>query len=240
MFRSAAVLLCLCTAQALDVSFGDNFLTYAVHHKGSLLFEASEGIAVHVDGKWYSQKDGSLKLTSSKEFDGDDTTFGAFTGQRLSFTAGDTPFVAEVSNFKDEKNVKFQVFFPNGAEGTVLENGHQDALTNFPAFTTVNFEDARTWEGSFMQARKSRGQGATGGPTVFYNASDLSSVVIGSAINNFKASTAGAGKTFNNITAWAPGITGTVKSIPANYNQSFLLHANSGMNFSDFMHSFWG
>ena len=70
--------------------------------------------------------------------------------------------------------------------------------------------------------------GPTGGPTVFFDKSDaaLATVVVGSALDNFKASSAGPATAWDGKTAaWAPGTAGTIDALPVGFNHSFLLHA---------------
>ena len=92
-------------------------------------------------------------------------------------------------------------------------------------------EGTLSWAGSFVGAQQNRNvTGPTGGPTVFYDPSDkaLADVVVLSALNNFKATSAGPGTVWDGSSpAYAPGISGTIKSLPTNYVQKFVLRAAS-------------
>ena len=66
--------------------------------------------------------------------------------------------------------------------------------------------------------------------SVFYDSSDaqLKTVVVGSAADSFKASSAGPGTAWDGSTkAWAPGTAGTIKNLPVNFTQTFVLHLGS-------------
>ena len=69
-------------------------------------------------------------------------------------------------------------------------------------------------------------KGPTGGPTVFFDAADMArhTTVVGSALNNFKASSAGPGTAWDGTEAWVPGTAGTIQSLPAGFEHIFVLH----------------
>ena len=99
---------------------------------------------------------------------------------------------------------------------------------NFPTFTTVNLKGKLSWQGSFVGAQQNQySQGPTGGPTVFYDPEDasLSTVVVGSAANNFKSTSAGPNKSWKGNDAWSPGTPATIVELPEGWTQSFVMHA---------------
>ena len=105
-----------------------------------------------------------------------------------------------------------------------------EVVVNFPAFTNQTLEGTMSWQGSFVGAVQGAvSKGPMGGPTVFFDPQDpkLETVVIGSALDNFKSTSAGPGTTWNGKSAWVPGTSGTIKSLPAGYTQTFMLHAGS-------------
>ena len=133
--------------------------------------------------------------------------------------------------------VLFSTEFPSGAEGTSLVKhlgaSRNEVIVNWPAFTYTELPSSLSWEGSFVSANLRGGsQGPAGGPTVFYDSRDasLSTVVVGSVWGgNWKSSSAGNGTTWNGTAAWAPGIAGTITSLPKGYTQHTVLHAGPGI-----------
>ena len=66
---------------------------------------------------------------------------------------------------------------------------------------------------------------------MFFDPADaeLTMVVVGSALNNYKDTSAGPGHTWDGATpAWAPGISGTITSLPADFTQTIVLTVGSG------------
>eukprot|EP00929_Paragymnodinium_shiwhaense_P062134 TRINITY_DN31017_c0_g1_i1.p1 TRINITY_DN31017_c0_g1~~TRINITY_DN31017_c0_g1_i1.p1 ORF type:complete len:815 (-),score=114.77 TRINITY_DN31017_c0_g1_i1:44-2446(-) len=205
---------------------------YSVWHNGELLFSADDGVAVFCDGAWHSSAEGSLKLISEQKREGSDRGLGHYWGLEQAWRAGNTRVVTIGKTYATGQDVAFQYSFPEGAAKTstveLAASGVSEVIVNFPAFTTVRFNSSLSWEGTFAQAKFGEySTGPTGGPTVFFNTSDLSTVVVGSPLNNFKATSAGPGRTFKGTRAWVPGTPGTIESLPAKWTQSFLLHLGS-------------
>jgi|EP01046_Picozoa_sp_COSAG06_P015634 hypothetical protein len=230
-------LLSGCTVtSALEVSFSSNYSTYVVTHgpAKTKLFSADAGLAVFVDGRWHSQAEGTLKMEgAAKPVQGTHAALGAFKGIELGWMAGTTPLITTAKTYAPD-TVTFEYSFPKGAAGTSLVElagkTRDEVIVNFPAFTTQSLEGTMSWQGSFVGAvQRDVSKGPMGGPTVFFDPEDpkLSTVVIGSALDNFKSTSAGPGTTWNGKSAWAPGTPGTIKSLPAGYTQTFMLHAGS-------------
>ena len=132
----------------------------------------------------------------------------------------------------------FETTFPSGANGTSLvlagagaRDSYNQVITQFPSLVDAALEGTLSWAGSFVGAQQNRNvTGPTGGPTVFYDPSDasLADVVVLSALNNFKATSAGPGTVWDaSKAAFAPGISGTITSLPAGFSQQFVLRAGS-------------
>ena len=216
----------------LQIDFAGDYSTYSVSHAGSILFKAERGIAVFVDGAWQSQSAGSLKLQAHKAVSGSDPALGAYKGTELSWTAGaSTPFVTTAKTYASGLDVAFEYAFPSGAKATSLvehlNKTRDEVIANFPAFTTAALPDALSWSGSFVQSDDKRTTGPAGGPTVFFDKGDasLATVVVGSALDNFKASSAGPGTTWDGAEAWVPGTAGTIEALDAGFKHTFVLHA---------------
>ena len=169
---------------------------------------------------------------------GSDPILGAFKGSELTWSAGRTPLVTTAKSFASSPTVVFEYLFPDGAKGTSLvqlaNKSNAEVIVNFPCFTNHSaLANTLSWHGSFVGAvQNSESTGPQGGPTVFFNSSDakLGTVVIGSAMNNFKSTSAGPGTTWDGKTkAWAPGTSGTITSLPAGFSQAFVLHAGTGI-----------
>eukprot|EP01052_Picozoa_sp_SAG31_P036586 SAG31_NODE_4592_length_3107_cov_9.144729_4_plen_199_part_00 len=149
--------------------------------------------------------------------------------------------IATAKNFNTSGTVTFEYLFPDGAAGTSFSehanatcfpNCRDEVIVNFPAFTTVALKDTISWQGSFVGAvQGAMSKGPQGGPTVFFDATDalLKTVVVGSAMDSFKTSSAGPGTCWDGVTkCWAPGTSGTITSLPAGFSQTFMLHVGSG------------
>jgi len=212
---------------SLKVEFSSDYTSYAVTHKGTSLFSGEGQIAAFVDGKWHAQST-TLKRNSAKKIEGTDPGLGHYSGKEINWSTGKTTLITRAKTYGSGYDVSFEYSFPDGASGTsTVEHAgtnRDEVIVNFPAFTTVKFPNELSWEGSFVGARTSASKGPTGGPTVFFDRSDLQLVVVGSALNNFKSSSAGPGKTWNGKDAWVPGTSGTIRKLPNGFTQTFLLH----------------
>ncbi|CAK0845740.1 unnamed protein product [Prorocentrum cordatum] len=216
---------------ALEVEFAPDLSSYRVAHAGFPLFVAEGGIAVFCDGAWHSQSQGSLQLVGQVPVFGTDGQLGDYTGSELTWRAGGTRLVTTAWTYKTGRDVAFQYAFPDGAAGTstveLAGTDSSEVIVNFPAFTRVSLANTLSWEGSFVQGKLDQwSTGPRGGPTVFFNSSDpeLRTVVVASALDNFKATSAGPGRTWNGTRAWVPGTPGTIVSLPKGWTQTFLLH----------------
>jgi hypothetical protein len=146
--------------------------------------------------------------------------------------------VTTAKNYLKGNTVAFETSFPRGAGGTSFvraqnkTDSNQEVVANFPAFTNWTLAGVISWAGSFVGAQQGKlSTGPTGGPTVFFDPADagLETVVVGSALDNFKDTSAGPGHTWDGTTpAWAPGISGTITSLPADFTQTIVLTVGSG------------
>jgi hypothetical protein len=210
--RAVTCLALLGAATALHLEFSSNYSSYSVTDNGRTLFESKKGVAVFADGKWQSQHDNTLKLSSHKQVSEDDAVFGAMQGEQLTWSWDHCTncMHTQYMNYGTAalgSGVVFTITFDHGANGTSLVDytgaNRDNVITNFPAFGTTakdKLPDTLSWQGSFVGANvgtyEKNSQGSEGGPTVFFDHSDqlLKTVVIGSALNNFKSTSAGPGK----------------------------------------------
>jgi hypothetical protein len=242
--RLSLTLTLLAAASALHLEFASDYSTYSLTENGKTLFE-SKGVAVFADGKWKSQKDNTLNLTSHTKASTNDPVFGAMQGEKLTWSWADCDECMATSymNYGSQSlgsGVIFTITFDHGLNGTSAVDhigaDRDEVITNFPAFTTTakdKLPDTLSWQGSFVGANvgtyEKNSQGSEGGPTVFFDHADplLKTVVIGSALNNFKSTSAGPGKLWDGTPGWAPGIPASIKELPAKWEQQFMLHAGS-------------
>lgn len=146
-----------------------------------------------------------------------------------------TRLITTSRSYDDGLTVTFTTFWPDGAAKTSLvehtsnPKANEGVIVNFPALSRPRLTGTLSWAGSFVSAQYNSGtsvRGPTGGPTVFFNKRDanLSTVVVLSPLDNFKASSAGPGVTWDNSTvAYVPGTAGTITSIPPNFSHTFVL-----------------
>jgi hypothetical protein len=229
---------------ALHLNFTNDYSSYSLSHGGATLFE-SNGVAVFAEGAWQAQANGTLKLVSHVDISTKDPVFGYVEGLKLtwSWQGCDDCMHTSYVNYGEESagsGVVFTLTFDKGVKGTSAMNylgaSRDEVITNFPAFTTSaenKLTDTLSWAGSFVGANvgtyEKNSQGSQGGPTVFFNHTDelLKTVVVGSALNNFKSTSAGPGTIWDGSPGWAPGIPATIKELPVGWEQKFLLHAGS-------------
>jgi hypothetical protein len=195
---------------------------------------------------------------------------GRYRGIRIEWSChtstGFVPIATSFKNFASKHAIMFEMDWPKGASNTSLENIDPElkaTLASFPSFvfTSLSMQQSKvpstslvasvvsavlpsalSWEGSFIQSVRGFSTGPTGGPTVFFNASDpsLGTVVVASPYNfrrrDFTANltstwntfTAGNGKDWTgNVGAFSPGTTGRITSIPPGFGQSLLLYQGS-------------
>jgi uncharacterized membrane protein len=180
-------------ARALEVEFAPDHKSYSVTHGGKQLFGSTGGIALFCEGKWHTQAAGTLAMSGAPTpVQGTDPALGPFTGVKLSWLAGGTPMTTTARNFASSNSVTFEYQFPKGAQGTSLvelaNKTRNEVIVNFPAFTKQWVSGRLSWAGSFVGAVQRReSTGPQGGPTVFFDPLDLSTVVVGSALDNFKS-----------------------------------------------------
>ena len=226
-------------SSALEVSFGADHASYVVTEGAATLFTSTSGIAVFCDDKWWTQHAKTLVAQGApKHVTGTHPALGAFEGVALSWLAGKTPVVTTAKNFASKKTVAFETSFPRGAAGTSFvqaqnkTDSNAEVIVQFPAFTNWTLPGVVSWAGSFVGAQQGKlSTGPTGGPTVFFDPADaeLKTVVVGSAVDNFKDTSAGPGHTWDGTTpAWAPGISGTITSLPAEFTQTTILTIGTG------------
>jgi hypothetical protein len=230
--RVAALLLLPTLAAGLGVEFGAGHTTYLVVHRGKTLFSATAGLAAFVNGKWEQI---AVKQVTAGE--GTDRVLGRYTSTVIDGSANGVVVTLEARSFTND--VQFSYTFPDGASGTSLvehaNKTNAEVIVNWPAFTTESLPNRLSWAGSFVQANQGQdtyGGGPTGGPVVWYDASDSarSTTIIGSPLDNFKATSAGPKTAWDGKTpcVWCPGTPGTITSLPAGHSQAFHLHAGKG------------
>jgi len=219
-----------------------------IHSSGSgdsVLFEGS-AIAVFAGGKWNAHDTGRIRdddtvaplvLLGSRNISGIDPVLGNYTGIALTWnaTAEGVPFVTTFQNFVSGEDVLFKAEFPQGATETspvrLANASHESVLCNWPAFTeSPVLPGILSWEGSFVHPKISEAsRGATGGPTVFYEATGKTTIIAGPWGGNFKSFSAGDSTAFDGSPAlWAAGTAGTIRSLPKGYTQGLLLHYGEG------------
>ena len=205
---------------------------------------SGEQAAVHLDGKWWKAGGsaaagcGQLTLLRSGPINGADQ-LGRYTGTTLSWGT-DTAAAAWVTSCKTYETaagsaqagvVVFESGFPAGATGTAVPGASSGdgVLSNFPLATDVNATAFLSWEGAFLRPANRVTHGLAGGPVVFFDPDDPegrgSTVVVGSPLDNFKA-TSQASKAFDgSAAAWAPGTAGKITSLDKGYVHRFVVAA---------------
>ena len=227
-----ALLPALCGG--LSVEFAADHTAYSVMHRGNAVFSATAGLAAFVNGKWKK-----IDVQHAKPASGTDAILGKYTSTVIDGSANGVAVTLEARSFTSAQDVQFSYTFPNGASGTSLvehaNKTNAEVIVNFPAFTKETLPNRLSWAGSFVQANQGQdtyGAGPTGGPVVWYDASDTarSTTIIGSPLDNFKATSAGPKTAWDGKTpcVWCPGTPGTITSLPAGHSQTFHLHAGAG------------
>lgn len=202
---------------------------------------------------------------------------GRYRGMRIEWrcqtSIGSVPIVTSFKNFASKQAILFELDWPKGATNTSLSGADVDrkaTLATFPSFVLTSFlaltppsaseprvisssvstflPDALSWEGSFVQSVRGFSAGQTGGPTIFYNASDpsLTTVVVASPYSSRRRTgdtqnapttrtatwntfTAGNNKDWTGtLGAFSPGTSGRISNIPLGFRQSQLLFHGSG------------
>eukprot|EP01048_Picozoa_sp_COSAG05_P013949 COSAG05_NODE_1534_length_4616_cov_6.656409_10_plen_210_part_00 len=124
-------------------------------HRGTDLVMTGAPIACHVGGKWHVAGEG-LRLERAEPLNGSDS-MGAFTGMRVHWVAGATPFTTSVRNYawKGASAAVFEYGFPEGATGTAHTPAHDkvwpwrtaySTIANFPAMLTIAPRRALSWQ----------------------------------------------------------------------------------------------
>ena len=212
---------------------------YSVLDGDTLLFNGQR-VAVYLDSQWFAapSKSGenlaNLELQKTTQIDGSDK-LGSWNGTQMTWSAGKTPFVTSVKNYARGNLVVFSYSFPEGATG--MASNHSGVSTNFPALSLDPAQvwsgaaKVLSWQGSFVTAHRDRTFGSASGPYVFYDSHDVSAgrVVVASPLDHFMV-TSQAESLFDGKSAtWVPGVSGTVESVPAGFQQSFLLFQGQGV-----------
>jgi len=215
---------------ALDLIYSDNYTQYSIVHQNQTLFASTQGIAIYLDGAWHVSGV-NLSLVNEKVIK---SLEEAYTGNELHWqTNNNVSFITTTRVYNNNLGISFAWALPDGAIMTSIvehENiTHEAVMSNFPAFDIVNLPNSISWSGTFLQPTWGYSTGPVGGPTVFFNSSDsmLNTVIIASANNHFKASSSGTGFTWNNIPAWAPGISGRITSLPTAFTHEWVLHVGA-------------
>ena len=75
---------------------------------------------------------------------------------------------------------------------------------------------------------------------VFYDAAHVSTsmAVVGSPLDSFKEWSAGAGSAWTGAAAFAPGLAGTLKNLPANFSHTFILHLAGSPGVTQAIHEY--
>ena len=230
------------STRGLSVKFSPDFTKYYVEHDGVRRFSAEGGFAAFVNGKLESTSNGGWKTDATATSSGSDVTFGAYTQITLNATVGGSvPIVLSARNYASEVDVHFTYNFPTGASGTSLvklaNKTRDEVIVSWPAFTTADksMQSRLSWASSFVHSGRdadTKGAGPQGGPIVWFDGDDAlrATTIVGSPLNNFKASSAGPKTAWDGKTPceWCPGTPGTITSIPAGHTQTFMLHAGAG------------
>eukprot|EP00039_Didymoeca_costata_P006139 m.87745 g.87745 ORF g.87745 m.87745 type:complete len:734 (+) comp13128_c1_seq3:350-2551(+) len=132
--------------------------------------------------------------------------------------------------------IVFDSRYPQGAVKTAVPSAdsRNGVQSYWPAANDNKFPNALSWAGEFVQAKDSRTFGVSGGPTLFYDNPKAYSTlgpVMGFPMNNFgvasESDTMMDGKT---ETQWAPGVAGTVTSLPKGFHNSIGLFSSVNKN----------
>jgi len=230
---AAAVLLsAVVQSSGLKGSWTGTWNEYQVTDStGRVVLKSNDGVAMYADGSWQ-------KLTKAvpSKVSGSDSVHGSYTGEQMLWAYGNisNALACVIKNYADGA-VEFEVAYPAGLTGP-FGSDMDSAVANFPAFDQSVFsfsEQIRSWQGTFIGFQEQASKGATGGPTVFFETDEaqqrVNYTIVASVVNNFKSSTAGAGTTYKGTTAWAPGTTSTVLSIPAGFSHRFVLVEGTGI-----------
>ena len=195
----------------------------------TLFASPEDSFAVFANGRWRSQGDGGLALVKMKNVSGSDATFGAYRGVELTW-ASDGGVSVITRAVASATSARFETRWPTGAANTSpqrRDGASRDAvLSTWPCFESAFGDGRLSWGGSFVTASLgSATTGPTGGPVVFF---DDETVAVASPLDQFKASSAGPGATWDGRPAvWAPGPPATIDVIPANFSQSFVVTVGS-------------
>lgn len=172
---------------------------------------------------------------------GTDAVYGKFSGETTTWSASGVPVETFYKVFAQEPTVIVLGYsFPLGANGTnnpgkpgVIAGG---VVGNFPSFRSVALKNVLSWEGTFVNAKRGRTMGASGGPSVFH---DSSGTLVVSPLNEFK--TTGETDTLWDGTpaAWVPGTAGTVGALPPGFRHEFVVFSGGAGMVTDTLYQ-WG
>ena len=170
-----------------------------------------------------------LRLLHSKAVSGADD-LGRYTGTSLGWGAGAAGtggpawtttcknYVADPSS-RQAGVVVFESAFPAGGRNTTVPGASSSdgVLSNFPLATTTNATAFLSWEGEFVRPTDRVSRGLAGGPVVFFDPADphglSSTVLVGSPLDNFKATSIAAAAFDGTAATWVPGTGGMITSL---------------------------
>jgi hypothetical protein len=241
-----------CTSVAsIEILLDDSYSYNVVDSENHTLFQGGD-IAVFMEGRWCvansmesdssSWKAPRELIRRTKDFiRGRVSGLGSYRGVKIEWdcllsdddTGEAIPVVTTFKNFESGLAILFEVEWPDGADNTTVPSP-EGSLANFPIFVQSSSQNnpyslpsVLSWQGSFVQSVRGYSMGPKGGPTVFYNSSDpnLSTVIVASPFGgNWKAFTAGNNQDWKGSSAFSPGTSGRISSLPKDFKQSFLLH----------------
>lgn len=240
-------------AVALKAVVNDDDYSYRIVNEISndTVFQGGD-LAVFVAGKWCTSSSfantWNMTIRQKEAIHGQDPALGHFDGVQLSWDCHvqrnkTIPIVSSFQNFPSA--VVFDLRFPNGAANTTMSDP-ETSMTNFPTLLlqSSSLQSYLSWHGSFVQSLRGLSTGPLGGPTVFYDTSDLDlkDVIVGSPWNKnkfLKSFTAGTNQDWRGRPAWAPGTSARIDDIPANFTQSFILYQAKNGGITSALHE-WG
>ena len=221
----------------LAVRFSSNssydVISASGEHAPRVLF-SGDGAAIFCDGRWWSSTDG-LELESRRSTSGDDgeARGGMYAAMELSWrTTSGVRLITTAKSYKSGYDVAFEWSVPDGASDTSQASRSRDAvIVEWPAFRKYSLDGTLSWQGSFMSAQHKLSVGSRGGPAAFYSKTDPSRglAVVGAPLGHWKASSAGENKRWDGVSAWAPGISATITSLPSGFSHGLWLKAGYGI-----------
>ena len=131
----------------LTVAVNPSDGSYTISVSGTVWFNSGP-TALHVNGKWSTTEDGSLKLNAHKTFSGTGV-WGPYTGTELTWEAeGNVSYLTVFKEFQDVPVLLFSQVFPNGVPNTAVSDA--SIMSSFPTIKVDGKSGERgvlTWLG---------------------------------------------------------------------------------------------